>query len=85
MLCTNQSNSVCSVSNFMRVWRDKYPNVVIPKNHRFTECKTYSHLKAVLKGKLEVFGSDVSDQKKLNILQEKVSWHANITFSISKT
>jgi len=57
----------------MRVWSDKYPNVVIPKNHRFTEYKTFSHLKAVLKGKPWVFGSDVSGQKKLNILQEIVS------------
>jgi hypothetical protein len=57
----------------MRVWRDKYPNVVIPKNHIFTECKTCSHVKAVLKGKPVVFGSDVFDQEKLNILQEIVS------------
>ena len=70
----------------MRVWRDKYPNVIIPKNHRFTECKTCSHLKAVLKGKPEVFGSDVSNRKKLNILQEIVSWPANMTkFSISES
>ena len=70
----------------MRVWRDKYPNVIIPKNHRFTECKTCSHLKAVLKGKSEVFDSDVSDKKKINILQEIVSLFANITiFSISET
>lgn len=70
----------------MRVWRDKYPNVIIPKNHRFTECKTCSHLKAVLKGKPEVFDSDVSDKKKINILQEIVSLFANITiFSISET
>ena len=71
--------------NFMRVWRDKYPNVVIPKNHRFTECKTFSHLKAVPKGKPEVSGSDVFDQKKVNILQEIVSWYPNVTFSISET
>ena len=44
----------------MRVWRDKYSNNVIPKNHIFTEYKTCSHLKAVLKEKPEVFGSDVS-------------------------
>ena len=70
----------------MRVWRDKYPNVVIPKNYKFTECKTCSHLKAVLKGKPEVFGSDLFDQEKLNILQEIVYWPANITkFSISET
>ena len=70
----------------MRVWRDKYPNVIIPKNHRFTECKTCSHLKAVLKGKPEVFDSDVSVKKKINILQEIVSLSANITiFSISET
>ena len=71
----------------MRVWRNKYPNFVIPKNHRFMESKTCSHLNAVMKGKPEVFGSDVSDMKKLNILQEIVSWHANINtkFSISKT
>ena len=69
----------------MRVWRDKYPNVIIPKNHRFTECKTCSHLKAVLKGKPEVFGSDVCDQKKLNILQEILSLHVNVTFGILET
>ena len=63
----------------MRAWRDKYPNVIIPKNHRFTECKTCSRLKAVLKGKPEVFDSDVSNKKKLNILQEIVSRSANIT------
>ena len=57
----------------MRVWGEKYPNVVIQNNQRITECKTCSHLKAVLKGKSEVFGSDVSDQKNLNILQEIVS------------
>ena len=83
----NQNKSVCSLSTFMRVWRDKYPNVIIPKNHRFTECKTCSHLKAVLKGKLEVFDSDVSDRTKLNILQEIVlSRSANITIlRISET
>ena len=70
----------------MRVWRDNYPNVIIPKNHRFTECKTCSHLKAVLKGKPEVFDSDVSDRSKLKILQEIVSFSANIQiFSISET
>jgi hypothetical protein len=69
----------------MRVWRDKYPNVVIPNNHRLTECKTCSHLKAVLKGKPEVFGSDVYDQKKLNIFQEIVSLHGNVTFTILET
>jgi hypothetical protein len=79
VLGTNQKNSICSMSTFMRVWRDKYPHVIIPKNHRFTECKTCSHLKAVLKGKPEVFDSDVSDKKKLNILQEIVSRPANIT------
>ena len=85
-LGTNHKNSVCSLSTFMRVWRDKYPNVGIPKNHRCTECKTCSHLKAALKGKPELLGSDVSDQKKLNILQEIVSWHANSTkFNISET
>ncbi len=70
-LGTNQKNCVCSLLTFMRVWRDKYQNVIIPKNHRFTKCKTCSHLKAVLKGKPEVFDSDVFDKKKLNILQEK--------------
>jgi hypothetical protein len=57
----------------MRVWGEKYPNVVIPKNRGIAECKTCSHLKAVLKGKPEVVDSDVSDRKKLNILQEIVS------------
>ncbi len=70
----------------MRVWRDKYPNVIIPKNHRFTKCKTCSHLKAVLKGKPEVFDSDVNDKTKLNVLQEIVSRSANISIlSISET
>ncbi len=85
-LGTNQKKIVCSLSTFMRVWRDKYSNVIIPKNNRFTECKTCSHLKAVPKGKPEVFDSDVSDKKKLNILQEIVSMSANITIlSISET
>ncbi len=70
----------------MRAWRDEYPNVIIPKNHIFTECKNCSHRKAVLKGKPEVFDSDVYDKKKLNILQEIVSRSANITIlSISET
>ena len=70
----------------MRVWRDKYPNVIIPKNHRFTECKACSHLKAVLKGKPEVFDSDVSNKNKLDILKEIVSRSANITIlTISET
>jgi hypothetical protein len=84
-LGTNRKNSVCSLTTFMRVWRDKYSNVVIPKNHKFTECKTCSHLKAVLKGKLEVFGSEVSDQKKLNILQEIVGLHVNVILSMLET
>ncbi len=84
-LGTDQKKSVCSLSTFMRVRRDKYPNVDIPENHRFTECKFCSHLKAVLKGKPDVFGSDVSDQKKLNILQEIVSLHGNVSFSILET
>ncbi len=85
-LGTNKKNSVCYLSTFMRVWRDKYPNAIIPKNHKFIECKTCSHLKAVLKGKPKVFDSDVSDKTKLTILQEIVSRSANITIlSISET
>ena len=66
-------NSVCSLTTFMKVWKDKYPNVVIPKNHRFTECKTCSHLKAILKGKPEAFGPEVTHQQKIKIYQEIVS------------
>ena len=85
-LGTDQKNNVCSLSTFMRVWRDTYPHVIIPKNHRFTECKTCSHLKAVLKGKPEVFDKDVSNKKKLNILQEIVSRYSNnAILSISET
>ena len=63
----------CSLTTFMKVWKQKYSNVIIPKNHRFTECKTCSHLKAVLKGKPEEFGPNMSDEQKALAYREAVS------------
>ena len=51
----------------------QFNNVVIPKNTRFTECKICSHLKAILKGKTEVFETDMSDELKVNVNREIVS------------
>jgi len=43
----------------MKVWKQKFNNLLIPKSHMSIEYKTCSHLKVVLKGKPKVFGSDL--------------------------
>ena len=56
----------------MNVWNSKFRHVVIPKNHRFPECKTCSHLKAVIKAKPEDM-SDKFDTEKFVAYREIVS------------
>ena len=72
LLGTYQKIRVCSLTTFMKV-KKKLSDVVIPKNHRFNECKTCSNLKPVLKGKPEQSGSDMSDEQKVNANREVVS------------
>jgi hypothetical protein len=56
--------------NFVESLEKQLNDVVIPNNHIFTECKTCSHLKAVLKGKPEYFGSDMFGEHKVNANRE---------------
>ena len=54
------------------VWKKKFPNVIIPKNHRFSQCTTCAQLKSDLKAKSNFMSSNFSDQKKWDLLSEQV-------------
>ena len=46
-----------------RFGKKKIPNVIIPKNHRFSQCTTCAQLKSDLKAKTNFMSSNFSDQK----------------------
>lgn len=62
----------CCMSHFTNVWNTHFKHVVIPKNHRFSECETCAHLNTILKGKINFNATDDTDENRLVKYREKV-------------
>ncbi len=67
-----KGNNFCCMSHFMNVWYTHFKHVIIPKNHRFSECETCAHLKNVLKEKINFTPTVDTDESRLIKYQEKV-------------
>ena len=62
----------CCLTTFMNVWKAEFPHVIIPKNHRFSECETCAHLNDQLKAKINFVPTETSDETKHQKYKEKV-------------
>ena len=62
----------CSRSTFVKVWKEHFSHVIIPKNHRFTECEICSHLRAILKANPFPSSQSLSDNEKAVKAKEQV-------------
>ena len=70
--CADGNKDFCSLSTMGEVWKKNFPNVIIPKNHRFSQFTTCAQLKSDLKAKTNFMSSTFSDQKKWEFLSEQI-------------
>ena len=50
--CLTGTQKFCCLSTMTAVWREHFPYVIIPKNHRFSQCTTCAQLNSDLKAKI---------------------------------
>ena len=79
---SGEQGQFCCLSTLTKVWSRRFPHVIIPKNHRFSQCTTCAKLNSDLKAKINFLPTCDTDEKKLELYREKVQIYILLLFML---